>query len=215
MLVAWVTEGRRALVVGGGAISTRRVRALLDGRADVIVVAPEVTDELATRADNREIQVLLRPFESSDLEGADLVLVAIDDHPLSTRISGLARARRIPVHVADEPALCDFYFAATQRQGPVQIAVSTGGAGPALAGRLRDRLVAALPDGVGEALQGFGRLRAAVREALPDDTDSGRRMRWLTAFARGATWNELRTLDQERIAQLATEARGAGRNSRD
>ena len=206
MLVAWVTEGRRALVVGGGAISTRRVRALLDGLADVVVVAPEVTDELAARADSGEIQVLLRPFEPADLEGAEIVLAAIDDPPKSARISELARARRIPVHVADEPALCDFYFAATQRQGPLQIAVSTGGAGPALAGRLRDRIAAALPDGVGEAIEGFGRLRAAVREALPRDAQSGGRMRWLTAFARRATWEELRSLDDERIATLTAEA---------
>jgi siroheme synthase-like protein len=169
-------------------------------------VAPVVTDEIAARADAEELRVQLRPFEEADLDGADLVLAAIDDHAESARISELARARRIPVHVADEPALCDFYFAATERRGPVQIAVSTGGAGPALAGRLRSRLVAALPDGVGEAVQRFGWLRGAVRVALPADAQSGRRMRWLTSFARTATWEELRSLDDDRIASLAKQA---------
>lgn len=209
ILLAWVTEGKKALVVGGGSVSTRRVQALLDGKAWVTVVAPEVSATIAAQAERSEILLHRRPFDEADLDDADLVLVAIDDHAESARICHASRARRIPVHVADDPPLCDFYFAAMERRGPVQVAVSTGGAGPALAGRLRNRLAAALPERLEEAVERFGRLRAAVRSALPDDAQMKARMRWLTAFGRSAPWDELAELSDERIAQLAAEARSS------
>ena len=206
IVVAWVTEGRTALVIGGGSVSTRRVRALLDGLAHVVVVAPDVSDELVERADRGEIALHQRVFEDEDLDAADLVLAAIDDHDESRRLAGLCRARRIPVHVADVPDLCDFYFAAMERRGPVQIAVSTGGAGPALAGRIRTTIAAALPDRVAEATERFAALRAAVRRAMPDESQMKTRMRWLTRFGRSASWDELADLSDARIAELANEA---------
>jgi precorrin-2 dehydrogenase / sirohydrochlorin ferrochelatase len=206
ILLAWVTEGRRALVVGGGWISTRRVRALLEGKADVHVVSPTLTPELAERVESGEITAEVRRWRPSDFEGADLVLVAIDEHGVSREISRASRALRIPVHVADDPPLCDFYFAATAREGPVQIAISTGGAGPALAGRLRDRIRGVLPEGLGVAVERFGRLRHAVRRAMPRDDQGPARMKWLGDYGRGAPWEELAALDDARIAELADEA---------
>ncbi len=201
-----MTEGRRALVVGGGDVSTRRVRALLEGRAVVILVSPDATPELAERAAAGQIAWRRGRWRESDLEGIDLVLAAVDQRDVSVAICEASRARRIPVHVADDPPLCDFYFAATLRDGPIQVAISTGGAGPALAGRLRDRIRSALPPGAGRAVERFGRLRAAVREAMPRDDQSKARMRWLTAYGRGAEWSDLEALDDDRIAALAREA---------
>ena len=133
--------------------------------------------------------------------------MAIDEHDVSAAIAAASRARRVPVHVADDPPLCDFYFAATLRDGPVQIAVSTGGAGPALAGRLRDRIQRALPPDLGAAVERFGQLRAAVRRALPHASEAKARMRWLADFGRATPWSELAALDDAAIEALAQAAR--------
>ncbi len=128
--------------------------------------------------------------------------MAIDDPTVSKLIAAASRTRRIPVHVADDKPLCDFYFPAIHRDGPVQIAVSTGGAGPALAARLRDRVAASLPAGLGEAVTRFGRLRAAVRFADPSHGASRRRMRWLNGFGREAAWSDLGSLSNAEIGRL-------------
>jgi precorrin-2 dehydrogenase / sirohydrochlorin ferrochelatase len=206
MLLAWVTQGRHALVVGGGGVSTRRAGALLAAQARVTVVSPDLSEDLEKRERAGELRVVRRCFEAGDLDGADLVLVAIDDHDASRQISVLCRQRRIPVHVADEPELCDFYFAAVAQQGPVRIAVSTGGAGPVLAGRIRTLLVAALPAEVAQATERFGRLRRAVRQASPGRLAERARMRWLTQYGRATSWHDLAHLSAERIEQLAVAA---------
>ncbi len=204
LLVAWQVEGRRALVVGGGTVSTRRVRALLTAGAEVHVVAPRLSAEIRGREHREELTSSLRRWQPEDLEGAELVLVAIDDPTVSKLIAAACRARRIPVHVADDKPHCDFYFPAIHRDGPIQIAVSTGGAGPALAARLRDRIAAALPAGAGHAVERFGRLRAAVRAADPAARKdaSRRRMRWLNGFGREATWGDLEGLSDAQIGRL-------------
>ncbi len=203
LIIAWVAAGRRALIVGGGAVGSRRMDALLRAGGRVTLVAPELSPAvLAARAAGRLV-VHQRRFEPSDLDTADLVLVNIDEHDTSAEIARLSRARHIPVHVADDPPNCDFYFAAIHRDEPVQIAVSTGGAGPVLAGKLRDHLAANLPDDLGLATQRFGALRAAVRQACPEDSAGKHRMRWLRDFGRAASWSELAALDEVRIAELA------------
>lgn len=206
LLLAWVTEGRTALVVGGGDVSTRRVQAMLQGKASVVLVSPDATPELEARAEAGEIRWRRGRWQESDLDGVDLVLAAIDEPAVSVAICEASRARRIPVHVADVPELCDFYFAAMTREGPVQIAISTGGAGPALAGRLRDRIREALPEDLAAAVTNFGRLRAAVRRAMPRDDQGKARMRWLLRHGRAASWAELANLDDAAIARLATDA---------
>ncbi len=202
ILLSWVVEGRTALVVGGGSVSTRRVRTLLSGYADVVVVAPGVSSALSSLAEAGEITLHRRRWHPTDLEDVDLVMVAVDEPGVSATISLAARALGVPVHVADDPPLCDFYFPATARDGPVRVAVSTGGAGPALAGRLRSLLAAALPADTGEAVRRFGLLRASVRRALPQARWSRARMQALTRVARETPWPTLSSLDDQAIAAL-------------
>ncbi len=201
LMVAWVCQGRQALVVGGGAVSLRRTRALLLAGAEVWLVAPEVRPEL----EQLPIAVSRRRWQATDLDGADLALVAIDEPEVSREIFLACRERGIVVHVADRPELCDFWFAAVHREGPVQVAISTGGAGPALAGRLRDELAATLPKNLAAAVEGFGRLRQAAR-SMP----LGVRMAWLRERARALSWNELASLDEARVEGLVEGRGGEG-----
>lgn len=176
MLLAWRLQNRRVLVVGGGVVAEGRIAAALTAGADVHVVAPRVT-----RTDGERITVSRRVFEDRDLDGVDLVLLAIDDPEESARIVGLARAARIPVNAADLPSLCDFYVPSVHQDGDLQIAVSTGGRAPALAARIRREVAERLPAGAGAAVRAFGRLRERVRALEPD---LARRSRYLLAVAR-------------------------------
>lgn len=202
LMVAWRLEGRRVLVVGGGTVAAGRVTAALDADAHVRVVAPRLNAELRHRWRQGTLDWRPALWSSADLDDADMVLACLDDEDVSTQIAAEARARGIPVNCADHVELCDFWFASVHREGPLQIALSTNGQGPALGARLRDEVAAALPNGVATALDAFGRLRRAVREAAPEPAASPRRMGWLSTLARSWSWSALAALDDDGIATL-------------
>lgn len=131
-------EGRRCLVVGGGAVALEKARGLLESGAAVTVVAPEVEEELRGLG----VELRERAYESADLEGCFLALAATSDTEVNRRVFADAEARRILCNVADVPELCSFILPAVHREGPLAIAVSTGGASPALAQRIRAELAA-------------------------------------------------------------------------
>jgi siroheme synthase-like protein len=113
-------EGRRAVVVGSGKMAREKVEGLLAAGADVGLVAPEL-------------------YEAPRLDDVWLVVAATDDAELQKRVYADAEERRIFCNVADVPDLCSFILPALHRRGPITVAVSTGGASPALAQWLRDR----------------------------------------------------------------------------
>jgi siroheme synthase-like protein len=127
-------EGRACLVVGGGAVALEKVRGLLDCDARVTVVAPRVEPELL----DLPIRLARGRYRTEDLEGHFLVVAATDDTELNRRVFADAEARGMLCNVVDVPELCSFILPAVHRQGPLAVAVSTGGASPALAKRLRD-----------------------------------------------------------------------------
>jgi precorrin-2 dehydrogenase / sirohydrochlorin ferrochelatase len=124
------------VVVGGGAVATRKVAKLLRSGAGVVVVSPEVSPELAGMV--AEIQ--RRPYEYGDLEGAHLAFAATNSREVNAAVAGEAKERGIPVNVADRPSEGDFAVPSTLRRGGLQVAVSTGGASPTLARRIRGEL---------------------------------------------------------------------------
>ncbi|MEN0065139.1 MAG: uroporphyrinogen-III C-methyltransferase [Myxococcota bacterium] len=202
MIVAWRLHTRQVLVVGGGTVAAGRIVAALEADGVVTVVAPEATPEIRQRAERGEVTWRPRRFHPSDLDQADLVLTAMDDEAQSAWIAKACRGLRIPVNVADVPDLCDFWFASMHRDGPVQIAVSTNGTGPALSRRIRQRIARALPDRLGEASAAFGRLRRAIRSADPAPANAARRMSWLTELATHANWSWIANLDDSELADL-------------
>ncbi len=127
-------EGRACLVVGGGRVALEKARGLLECGASVTVVAPEICPELA----RLPVQTRLRPYRPGDLEGVFLVVAATSRTEVNRRVFADAEARRVFCNVVDVPELCSFILPAVHRQGPIAVAVSTGGASPALAQRLRD-----------------------------------------------------------------------------
>ena len=124
------------MVVGGGAVAARKTRKLFQAGAEVVVISPEVHPEL----EDMSVEVHERPYEHGDLEGADLVFVATDSREVNAAVAREARARGVRSNVADRPTEGDFAVPSTLRRGGLQVAVSTGGASPTLARRIRNEL---------------------------------------------------------------------------
>ncbi|MEU5912722.1 uroporphyrinogen-III C-methyltransferase [Micromonospora sp. NPDC047527] len=132
-------DGRRVVVVGGGAVATRRVPALLDAGADVLLVAPELTPALRARADAGRLRWAPRRFAPDDLDGAWLVQVAIDDPVAAESVTVAAAERRIFCVRADDRTAATAWTPAVTRHGPVTVAV-LGGGDPRRAMTVRDAI---------------------------------------------------------------------------
>jgi siroheme synthase-like protein len=159
--------GRKVLVVGGGPIATGKVGALLDAGADVHLVAPDITPELAALEKEGKISVARRSYESRDLEGAWLAVVAAPIE-VARLVAEAAESQRLFVLAVDQTSAASAYGAGTLRRGGVTIAVSTDGRAPALAGLVREGLEAVLPDDVSAWTVEAERQRAAwKRDGVP------------------------------------------------
>ena len=132
---------RRVVVIGGGAMGEEKVTRLLPYEAKVVVVAPDVTDEVSELADDGKIEWVRRPYRSGDLDGAFIAIVAdTSDDAVNHAVSEEARERNVPLNVADVTHLCTWITPSVARRGDVIVATSTGGASPALARRFREIL---------------------------------------------------------------------------
>ena len=139
-------DGLRVLVVGGGAVATRRVPALLDAGAEVVLVSPHVTPALQAHVDAGRITWLARRFEPGDVDGAWLVHVAVNDPAAAAAVSAAAGARRVFCVRADDRHAATAWTPAVTRHGPVTVAV-LGGGDPARAVAVRDAIDDHLADG--------------------------------------------------------------------
>jgi precorrin-2 dehydrogenase / sirohydrochlorin ferrochelatase len=128
--------GRRVVVVGGGEVALEKVQGLLAAGAAVTVVAPQITPVLAELG----VTLVRRGYRTDDLEGAFLVVAATSTTSVNRRVFRDAEARCLLCNVVDVPELCSFILPAVHRHEPIAVAVSTGGASPALAQYLRDRI---------------------------------------------------------------------------
>jgi precorrin-2 dehydrogenase/sirohydrochlorin ferrochelatase len=130
-------RGRRCLVVGGGDIGLEKVEGLLACGGDVTLVAPEAGPQLAEYAREGSIKWEQRAFSPEDLEGAFLAIAATSDTEVNIGVYEEAEKRAMLVNVVDVPPLCNFILPAIVRNGPLAIAISTQGASPALAKRMK------------------------------------------------------------------------------
>jgi precorrin-2 dehydrogenase len=133
-------ENRPCLVVGAGTVGEGKIAGLLEAEAKVRVVAPQATPQVESWAKTKELDWYQRPFQPADLEGMFLVIAATSSTPLHEQIFAETRRHGVLCNVVDVPHLCDFYYPAVVRRGPLQIAISTAGESPALAQRLRKDL---------------------------------------------------------------------------
>jgi precorrin-2 dehydrogenase/sirohydrochlorin ferrochelatase len=129
--------GRRCVVIGGGEVGLEKVEGLLACDGDVTLIAPDAHPELVQLALEGSIRWAQREYETGDLEGALIAIAATDDTDLNIRVFEDAEARSMLVNVVDVPPLCNFILPAIVRTGPLAVAISTAGASPALAKRMK------------------------------------------------------------------------------
>jgi precorrin-2 dehydrogenase/sirohydrochlorin ferrochelatase len=130
-------KGRRCVVVGGGDVGLEKVEGLLACDADVTLVAPEAHPALVQLALEGSIRWERREYQPSDLEGTLIAIAATSDTNVNIRVFEDAERRAMLVNVVDVPPLCNFILPAIVRNGPLAIAISTAGASPALAKRMK------------------------------------------------------------------------------
>jgi siroheme synthase-like protein len=155
-------------------VGERKVQDLLTSGAKVTVVSPTLTPALAALALKGEIAYLPEDFADTQVEGMVLVMAATDDPEVNARVSAAAQARAIWVNVADDPEHCTFIVPAQVRRGELTLAISTGGASPALARRVREDLQQHFGPEYGPYLDLLKRVRIRLlseRRAHPDNAD--------------------------------------------
>jgi precorrin-2 dehydrogenase / sirohydrochlorin ferrochelatase len=134
--------GRRCVVVGGGDIGLEKVEGLLacDGR--VVLIAPEAHEELQRLAAEGSIEWIQKEYEAGDLEATFIAIAATNDTDVNIAVFDDAERRAMLVNIVDVPPLCNFILPAIVRTGPLAIAISTAGASPALAKRMKAQIAA-------------------------------------------------------------------------
>ncbi len=130
-------KGRRCLVVGAGDIGLEKVEGLLACDAAVTLVAPEAIPALEALAAEGSITWHQRAYAPDDLDGHLIAIAATDDTDVNIEVYNDAEARAMLVNVVDVPPLCNFILPAIVRTGPLAVAISTAGASPALAKRMK------------------------------------------------------------------------------
>jgi precorrin-2 dehydrogenase len=164
--------GRRCLVVGAGDIGLEKVDGLLACDADVTLLAPHAHEALAGYAAEGSIRWERRPYAgAADLEGVFLVIAATDDTDANIAVFEDAERRAMLVNVVDVPPLCNFILPAIVRQGPLAIAISTAGASPALAKRMKREIAAAYGEPYARLAILLNEVRGWAKGTLPTYQD--------------------------------------------
>ncbi|MGA7915328.1 MAG: bifunctional precorrin-2 dehydrogenase/sirohydrochlorin ferrochelatase [Candidatus Acidiferrales bacterium] len=166
---------RLCVVVGGGQIAEAKIPGLLAAEAKIRIIAPEVTESLAARAREGQVEWLRKKFEPADLDGAYLVVAATSDIEVNHQIFREAERRGILCNAVDDPDYCHFYYPSVVRRGALQIAISTEGLSPALAQRLRRELEDQFGPEYGPWLDWLGAARKFLR-AKKDDPEETRQL---------------------------------------
>ncbi len=163
--------GRRCLVVGGGDIGLEKVEGLLACDASVTLVAPEAHPTLVDLALEGSIEWVRREFRAEDLEGALIAIAATDDTDVNISVFNAAERRAMLVNVVDVPPLCNFILPAIVRTGPLAVAISTAGASPALAKRMKREIAELFGEPYAQLAVMLNDARGWAKQTLPTYQD--------------------------------------------
>jgi uroporphyrin-III C-methyltransferase/precorrin-2 dehydrogenase/sirohydrochlorin ferrochelatase len=208
-------NGQKVLVVGAGEVALRKITLLERSGAVITVVAPQIAPEIMERAARGGLKLAIREFVPSDLGDARLVIVATSRRAVNRWIAKLSDSRGIPVNVVDDREASRFIVPAIIDRDPVLVAISTGGASPVLARRLRERLEATIPKRFGDLALWLRELRESALSRLRDSkerrrffetiVDGAAGRRFIAGDSRGA-----RRIAQQLLAVTSNAPRAAG-----
>lgn len=196
-------DGRLCVVVGGGRVARRKVLGLIAAGARIRIVAPRMHPDLAG---NPDLELILRPFVSGDLDGAFLVFAATDDRAVNALVAAAARQSGRLVNVADDPGQSDFHLPAVLRRGGLTVAVSSNGGSPAFAAQFRDYLA----DRIGPEWKIFTVLASALRQKrLTGGESSAYNRAVISALFAADLPGLLAREDEEAVNRVLTQVAGA------
>jgi len=201
-------RGRRCVVVGGGQVAERKVEALVEAAAKVTIVSPDLTPALRRLVKKRRVSYLPRRYCKGDLKGYFLAYGATDDSRTHRLMAGEAEKEDVLINVVDRPALCHFIAPAIVRRGDLILAISTSGASPALAKKLRQELEQTFGREYAEALR-F--LRSLRKKLMGSSFSLSERQRILTDLVRSSMVSYLRKGKKRELKGLMTRILGRKR----
>lgn len=160
-------EGHKVLIVGGGGVAEQKIEAVLRSARDVTVLAPRLTDRIQLWADQGRLKHVAAEYCAGMAQGFFLVIAATDSRAVNRAVYEEAKRSGALANAVDDPDHCSFYAPAVVERGDFQVAISTGGASPALAQRVRKELEVQYGPEYGPWTAWLGRARALLRGALP------------------------------------------------
>jgi precorrin-2 dehydrogenase/sirohydrochlorin ferrochelatase len=161
-------DGRRVVVIGAGAVATRKAQSLLDAGARLVIVAEHIDDMLTALCQGTNAKLIESKYSKDYLVGAVLAIAATNNHQLNKQIYKDCQELEILCNVVDEPELCDFFVPAVVKRGDLQIAVGTEGDCPAYAGHLRKKLQRTFTEKHGEFLVELEVFRKHIIQQIAD-----------------------------------------------
>jgi precorrin-2 dehydrogenase/sirohydrochlorin ferrochelatase len=171
-------NNKPAVIIGGGEVAARKVSDLLDAGALVKVVSPDFNEEIIKSAElnNSRLELVKRKYEQNDLAGAYIVFSATNDSKVNNEVFREAEERGILINAVDDPPNCSFYIPSFVRKGDLLIALSTTGASPAMAARLRREIEKHIPEDIDIILEKLKTARTLLKEDVYFDSldSSGR-----------------------------------------
>lgn len=171
-------DDKKILIIGGGKIAYEKLGHLLHFTSNITIIAKEFNSDIENSIDEHFLKSFKKPYESSDLQGYDIVIAAVDDLGVQEEIYYATRNfKNVLCNCVDLPKCCDFIFPSYIQKGDLTIAVSTSGASPALAKQLRIYLSELIPDSMVEFLQQM----REYRKTMPKGAE---RMRFLEEKAK-------------------------------
>ena len=200
-------SGQPCTVIGGGEVAERKVASLLAAEARVAVVSPALTPGLSDLAETHEIKHYARPYRQGDLSGAALVFDASGDESIHAEIAAEAAREGVWLNVVDRPQFCSFIVPAVLSRGPLSVAMSTEGASPALAKRLRQELEGIVGPEYGLAAVILGKLRDLEPRGGAEQEE---RARVFTALVQSPLLTALRSGDARAVDAILGDIVGGG-----
>ncbi len=162
------------LLIGGGAIATRKARLLQKAQAKIFVLSPDVDSELLEIVKDSGGAYYAEQYDVAYLDDKVLVISATNDNVLNERVAKDCHARKLPVNVVDNPAVCSVIMPAIIDRSPLIIGVTSGGESPVLARRLRTELESNIPAAYGDLAKMASDFRQQVKDSFPSDVDRRR-----------------------------------------
>ncbi len=180
-------RNKHSVIIGGGDVALRKVKDLLEAGAFVKIISPHFHEELQL-LNNQNLQRIQREYREGDLKGAALVFSATDDPETNRRVFVEAEDRGIFINSVDDPEHCSFIVPSSFARGNLIVAISTSGASPALAAKIRRNLENAIPENIAQALDAMSSARDVLKKDL--------RFSSLTSAERGNILKKISSDDQ-------------------